>query len=817
MLPLLDGDGVGRSDKGGIEGGLAGTAVRGRQLADELAQGGLTGGDVALQHGEDGGRVDGLVVGVPGVVVRDGGEQRVAELGFAGELRFGEGGHADDIGSPLAVEVAFGARAEGRAFNDHVGPAFVDSRPGRPCAGGGGRAHARAERVGEGDVGDDAFAEEAGGPRAAGAVDELAGHDHLAGGERFAEAADGGDGEHAAYAERFQGPEVRALGQFRGEQGVAPAMPREEGDADAFQPAHEERVAGRAEGGVHADFLDGFEPRHLVKAGAADHRQLDFRYASHAPISSAASVGAIARGRRSLRSELSAEPTISILGGVPGRLGGIVPAAVATDFETVIGLEVHCQLTTRSKMFCGCSTDYAGAEPNTHVCAVCLGLPGVLPVINEAAIASIVLTGLALNCRISSFSKFDRKNYLYPDLMKGYQISQYDLPVALGGWLQIEVEGEAARRIGITRVHMEEDTARLLHRIDAATGEAYTLVDVNRSGTPLMEIVSEPDLRTPAEARDYLVRLRQLLRYIGVSEANMEEGNFRCDANVSLRPRGASALGTKVEVKNMNSFRAVHDALAFEEMRQAALLRGGGRIVQETRGWADERGETVSQRSKEHANDYRYFPEPDLPPLRLSAAYVDEVRARLPGLPAERRAELLALGLNGYEAATIAESRGRADYFDAVREALAGVEAARAAKLAANWVLGEVLRWQNTSGRELEELRVAPDALAELILLVEREAITAQAGKSVFETMAETGRAPGTIVEEQGLGQISGGEELRGLVQASIAANPKAVADYHAGKESAVKFLIGQVMRETKGRANPGLLQELFVAELSEK
>ena len=291
--------------------------------------------------------------------------------------------------------------------------------------------------------------------------------------------------------------------------------------------------------------------------------------------------------------------------------------AAATEFETVIGLEVHCQLLTKSKMFCGCSADYSGAEPNTHTCPVCLGMPGVLPVINEKAIEYIAMTGLALNSTIAPFSKFDRKNYHYPDLMKGYQVSQFDLPVCVGGWLDVEVEGKT-RRLGITRVHMEEDTARLMHRTDEATGEGYSLVDVNRSGTPLMEIVSEPDMRTAEEARQYLIALRQILRYIGVSEANMEDGNFRCDANVSLRRWGAPEFGAKVEVKNMNSFRAVHDAIAFEELRQAKAIRAGETIRQETRGWVDERNETVSQRSKEDADDYRYFPEPDLPPLRFS-------------------------------------------------------------------------------------------------------------------------------------------------------------------------------------------------------
>ncbi|MCC6381493.1 MAG: Asp-tRNA(Asn)/Glu-tRNA(Gln) amidotransferase subunit GatB [Dehalococcoidia bacterium] len=487
---------------------------------------------------------------------------------------------------------------------------------------------------------------------------------------------------------------------------------------------------------------------------------------------------------------------------------------VATEFETVIGLEVHCQLTTQSKMFCGCSVAYAGAAPNTHVCPVCLGLPGVLPVINEQAIAAIVRTGLALNCEIASFSKFDRKNYPYPDLMKGYQISQYDLPVCRGGWLDIQVEGQAARRVGITRVHMEEDTARLLHRTDPATGQGYSLVDVNRSGTPLMEIVSEPDLRTPAEAREYLVRLRQILRYIGVSEANMEDGNFRCDANVSLRPRGASTLGTKVEIKNMNSFRAVHDALAFEERRQAALLEAGERVAQETRGWVDERSVTVSQRSKEEANDYRYFPEPDLPPLQLSREWVESVRADLPELPEATRQRFLALGLSDDEARTLAETRERAAYFEAVAAKLA-LPAQRAAKLAANWVLGEALRWCNANARDADRLPVTPERLAELIGLVEGGTITAAVAKGVFEKMVASGATAAAVVEQDGLAQISGTSELRTIVRKAIEDNPHAVADYRAGKQAAVKFLIGQVMRETRGRANPAAVQTILTEELT--
>lgn len=488
--------------------------------------------------------------------------------------------------------------------------------------------------------------------------------------------------------------------------------------------------------------------------------------------------------------------------------------AIATKYETVIGLEVHCQLITKSKMFCSCSADYSGAEPNTHVCPVCLGMPGVLPVINEQAIEYITMTGLALNCEIAEFSKFDRKNYPYPDLMKGYQISQYDLPVCHDGWLEIEVDGER-RRVGMERVHMEEDTARLLHRTDAVTGQGYSLVDVNRSGTPLMEIVSKPDMRTPAEAREYLVRLRQMLRYIGVSDANMEEGNFRCDANISLRPVGSEKLGTKVEIKNMNSFRAVHDAIAFEEIRQARMLDAGERIIQETRGWVDERGETVSQRTKEEANDYRYFPEPDLPPLKLSRAYVEAVRAKLPELPAAKRERFLGLGLSEHEATALTEDRERAAYFEEVMAA-AQLEPERSAKVAANWVLGEVARWLNAEQKEIAAFPLGAEQLAGLARLVEDGKVTPNVGKDVFEKMIANGLEAAAIVEAEGLAQISGEAELVEGVRRAIAANQKAVDDYRAGKDASIKFLVGQVMRETRGRANAQVVQGLLERELQE-
>jgi len=336
------------------------------------------------------------------------------------------------------------------------------------------------------------------------------------------------------------------------------------------------------------------------------------------------------------------------------------------EYETIIGLEVHVQLLTKSKMFCRCSADYASAPPNTHVCPVCLGMPGVLPTINKRAIEYAIMTALALNCSIPEHTRFDRKNYPYPDLMKGYQISQYDNPLSRNGWLTIEVDGKS-KRIGITRVHQEEDVAKLFHRSDLA-GETYSLVDVNRSGVPLMEVVSEPDIRSPEEAREYLMKLRSILQYLGVSTGNMEEGSFRCDANVSIRPAGTTKFMPKVEVKNMNSFKAVYLALGYEVERQKKLAEEGGRLVQETRGWVEEKGATVSQRSKEYAHDYRYFPEPDLPPMEFSRALVDEIRSRLPELPDARRDRFMLqyeqYGLSRYDANNLTSSKERADRFE---------------------------------------------------------------------------------------------------------------------------------------------------------
>lgn len=474
-----------------------------------------------------------------------------------------------------------------------------------------------------------------------------------------------------------------------------------------------------------------------------------------------------------------------------------------SEFEIVIGLEVHAQLLTASKMFCPCSAQYAAAPPNTHVCPICLGLPGALPVINRKAVEYTIMTGLALNCEIPATSKFDRKNYHYPDLMKGYQISQYDAPLCRNGWLTVAADG-GERRVGITRVHLEEDTARLLHQVEPG-GESYSLVDVNRSGVPLMEIVSEPDIRSPEEARQYLIKLRAILQYLGISTGNMEEGSFRCDANISLRPRGATAFGAKVEVKNMNSFRAVFRALEYEARRQAEVLRAGGRIEQETRGWVDAKGITVGQRTKEYAHDYRYFPEPDLPPLALAPALVEDLRRRLPELPDARRTRFIAqYGLTPYDAELLTASREMAEYF----ERAAGLHPN--AKTVANWMTGELFRLLNANNLELAAAKVTPELLAELLALVDRGELSVSAAKTVFEDVFASGRSPAEVVRERSLGQVSDADALRAVVRQVVAANPQAVADYRAGKKQAAGFLVGQVMKATKGAANPGVVNRVL-------
>ncbi len=484
--------------------------------------------------------------------------------------------------------------------------------------------------------------------------------------------------------------------------------------------------------------------------------------------------------------------------------------ATATGWEAVIGLEVHAQLLTESKMFCACSSRYAGALPNTLVCPICLGMPGVLPVMNRAAIEATILTALALGCRIPEYSKFDRKNYNYPDLMKGYQISQFDLPFSEAGSLEFPdpADPSRTRRAGITRVHLEEDTATLKHVRDA-TGLAYSLMDANRSGVPLMEIVGDPDLSTADEAGAYLRALRQVLRYLGVSTANMEEGAFRCDANVSLRRPGTQALGRKVEVKNMNSFRSVVRALEFEIARQAEVLDAGGRIVQETRGWVDDRGITVSQRSKEEANDYRYFPEPDLPPVLTPPAEVDRIRARLPELPAAKRQRFESeYGLGADAAETLTQSRSLATWFEEVARLSGNPRAA------ANWVVRDVIRLLGATGGEIESLGIGPAHLAELVRLVDDGTISVRTAPEVLEEAVATGAMPASIVQARGLGQVSDATALAAEVAAAIAANPRAVADYRNGKATALGFLVGAIMKATRGKGNPGLVNDLLRSAL---
>ena len=466
-------------------------------------------------------------------------------------------------------------------------------------------------------------------------------------------------------------------------------------------------------------------------------------------------------------------------------------------YETVIGLECHVQLATHSKMFCGCPTDYSGAPPNSHVCPICLGMPGVLPVINRVAVEYTLLTGLAMNSEIPAVTKFDRKNYPYPDLVKGYQISQYDMPLVKGGWVEITTASNPElRRIRLERVHLEEDTGKLTH----ASGGS--LVDFNRSGVPLMEMVSQPDLRSPAEARAYLLKLRAILRTLGVSDADMEKGQLRCDVNVSLRPIGQEQLGTKVEVKNLNSFRAVQHSLEYEIVRQTAVLERGERIPQETRGWVEQRGVTVSQRSKEEAHDYRYFPEPDLPPVFVERAWVEQLRARLPELPDARRTRyMVSFGLGPYDAEALSTDGVISGLFEET------VRAGADAKKAANWIQNDVsrLRDSHANGHVLE-----PKHLAELIRLVDDGVIGISAARQVLPEVYRTGKSPRGLIDEMGLAQVSDNAALEEAARTAIEANPAAVADYTSGKDSAINFLKGQVMKATRGKANPQIVEKVL-------
>lgn len=477
-----------------------------------------------------------------------------------------------------------------------------------------------------------------------------------------------------------------------------------------------------------------------------------------------------------------------------------------SNYEAIIGMEVHAQLLTRSKMFCGCDANVFGAEPNTHVCPVCLGLPGALPVINRRAVEQAVLVGLALNCRIAETAIFSRKNYFYPDLPKSYQISMYDFPLCQQGWLEIEGEAGSTRRIRIRRVHLEEDTGKLFHAGD------YSLVDFNRSGVPLLEIVTEPDLRTPEEARQYLIKLRTILRYLGVSSGDMEKGAMRCEANVSVRPVGAQRFGTKVEVKNLNSFRAVKLALDYEIARQIQILEQGGQIRQVTMGWNEGRGRTVEQRAKEEANDYRYFPEPDLPPLCISRAWVDELAARLPELPDARRTRFIKeYGLSSSEATVLTADRDVADYFEAA--VLAGRERGIPPRSISHWLTGELFRLLRAENMEINQTRVTPVALAELVALVETGAITAHSGKEILQEMFTTGRSAGEIAK--GATQVDNQEALALIVERVLAANPEQVNRYRAGKTTLLNWFIGEVMKATRGKANPQIVNALLEKKLN--
>ncbi|WGU92179.1 Asp-tRNA(Asn)/Glu-tRNA(Gln) amidotransferase subunit GatB [Paenibacillus dendritiformis] len=469
-------------------------------------------------------------------------------------------------------------------------------------------------------------------------------------------------------------------------------------------------------------------------------------------------------------------------------------------YETVIGLEVHVELRTESKIFCGCSTAF-GAPPNTHTCPICLGHPGVLPVLNRQAVEYAMKAAMALNCEIASVSKFDRKNYFYPDSPKAYQISQYDQPIGQNGWIDIEIGGET-KRIRINRLHLEEDAGKLTH----VDGGYASLVDFNRVGTPLVEIVSEADLRSPEEAKAYLEKLKAIMQYCEVSDVKMEEGSLRCDANISLRPYGQEEFGTKAELKNMNSFRGVQRGLEYEEERQADILDEGGKVVQETRRWDEAQGRTLSMRSKEEAHDYRYFPDPDLVTVVIDDEWKERIRATIPELPDARKARYAAdYGLSGYDAEVITSSKKLADLFED------SLQYTKDAKAVANWIMGDLLAYLNAGGLEIEAAKLDGQGLGEMIGLIEKGTISTKIAKTVFKEMLESGKPPQTIVEEQGLVQISDEGAILAVVQQIIASNPQSVEDYKAGKQKAIGFLVGQVMKETKGKANPGLVNQLLV------
>jgi len=482
-----------------------------------------------------------------------------------------------------------------------------------------------------------------------------------------------------------------------------------------------------------------------------------------------------------------------------------------SEFEPVIGLEVHAQVLTQSKMFCGCSAEAFGAPPNSHVCPICLGMPGALPVINQAAVEATILTALALNCSIPDYAKFDRKNYMYPDLMKGYQISQYDLPLSRDGWLEIESDASEGRKkkIGIRRVHLEEDTAKLFHVSDNG---GSSLIDVNRAGVPLMEIVSQPELHSAEDVKQYATALRQILRYIGVCSGDMEKGALRIEPNISLRPRGTSELSeTRTEIKNLNSISAMFHAVEYEIARQTKILRAGGRVAQETMGWDETKGVTVPQRSKEEAHDYRYFPEPDLPRLHVTREWVSEIHARLPELPNAKRARYMNdLGLSVYDAGVLSAERNVADYFDSTVKA--GQAQNVSPKAIANWLTGEI--FARLDG-DISTLRISPAQLVGLISRVNDHTINNMQAKSALLEMMATGKDADAVIQEKGLAQVSDRAPLESAAQQVLEKFPKEVQTFLAGKETVLNFLVGQLMKATQGQANPAIAREIMTEKLN--
>jgi aspartyl-tRNA(Asn)/glutamyl-tRNA(Gln) amidotransferase subunit B len=479
-------------------------------------------------------------------------------------------------------------------------------------------------------------------------------------------------------------------------------------------------------------------------------------------------------------------------------------ADLLARYEPVIGLEVHVQLATRSKIFCACPTGF-GAPPNTNVCPVCLGLPGALPVLNRGAVEMAMKAALALNCHVRSFSRFARKNYFYPDLPKGYQISQYDQPLAEHGSVEI-ASPDGPKRLGITRVHLEDDAGKSLHE-GFRDSERYTYVDLNRTGTPLIEIVTEPDMRSSEEAYAFLTELKLLMQYVEVSACDMEKGQLRCDANVSVRPRGQEKLGTKAEVKNLNSFRFLKMALDYEIARQVAVIERGEEVAQETRLYNAETGETVAMRSKEHAHDYRYFPEPDLLPIRIPAAWLDRVRSEMPELPAQKRKRFVEIyGLRQYDAEVLTQTRATSLYFETVAQVSGD------ARMAANWVMGDLAAALHGAG--IADAPVSAERLGELVAMISKGEISGKIAKEVFEKMLASGESARTIIDREGLRQISDTGALGALIDQVLAANPNQVEQYRAGKTAVLGFLVGQVMKATRGQANPGVVNSLLKQKL---